>query len=174
MNKLFFVLGVMTVTIWGVLPGVALAEEGFSIGPAKLVVSVPENGSSPTHVYVTSYIDGELIVGTENMPFRVVPENVPISANDRMRMIELQVYGNPDVEAGEYSGKLTFKIRSDGNVAYGVKLEANVTQVVHPHSMLDRMMQGNKALVFIIIGALAAAVGIPLGLRIRRRKQLSN
>ncbi len=187
MKKIVIMLGIFVLAISGVVPGAVLANGGFSIGPDKLAVNVPADGDSTVNVYVTSSVDGELIVGTENIPFRVEPGTIPISAADLQRRVELTVYGNPVVEAGEYSGKLTFRIRSDSNVSYGIKLKATITQVSPPAettpTALTEEAEGKVAevslietardnLLVIILGALvlvliAVLVGIIIGRRQR-------
>jgi hypothetical protein len=128
MKKLVVFLGIVFLVSSTVISGVALADSGFAIGPAELAISVPVDGSSTSNVYITSYIDGTLIVGKENLPFRVEPETISISADDREKRVELLIYGNPTLEEGEYKGKLTFRTDSDTNVSYGIKIRATITQ----------------------------------------------
>ncbi|MDD5511053.1 MAG: hypothetical protein PHI12_09620 [Dehalococcoidales bacterium] len=165
-------LAMVTAVLAGLAPGFAHAGDTFTVAPTKLDIEVPENGSGNAYIYITSEFDGELFVDTEGIPFRIEPDKIRITSTDLNRRVELSVYGDPSLENGVYSGKVTFLAYKSDTVAYGVKLEANVTQVGRPHSLLDKMMRGHKALVFIIVGSLAAAVGIPLGLRMRRRKEL--
>lgn len=132
MKKLVVFLGIVFLLSSAVISGVALADSGFAIGPAELAISVPVDGSSTSNVYITSYIDGTLIVGKENLPFRVEPETISISADDREKRVELLIYGNPTLEEGEYKGKLTFRTDSDTNVSYGIKIRATITQTGSP------------------------------------------
>jgi hypothetical protein len=174
---------ILAIVIFGILPAVALADNdgGFAVGPAKLEVTVPEDGSSPAYVYITSYLDGELVVGTENLPFRVEPETIPVSATDRNQEVELLIYGDPSLEGGQYSGKITFLFYAGDNVAYGVKLSADITQTSELSGVVPESAPGgvlppatggggpNYLIIGLIAGVVVAlAVGIIIGVRLKR------
>jgi hypothetical protein len=157
-----------------VIPGIASAESGFAVGPAQLDVTVSENGSSPAYVYVTSYLDGELVVGTENLPFHVEPETIPITATDRNRKVELVVHGDTSLTKGQYSGKLTFLLYTGSNVAYGVKINTNITQESNPVTQesepsgivaeITDIATQNYIIIIVVVGVLVAlALGIFIG-----------
>ena len=97
----------MVMVLSAVMPCIALDDSGFAVGPAKLYVTVPANGSNSTYVYITSHVDGELVVGTENLTFSIEPATIPITPTDRNRKVELTVYGNTSLATGQYVGKLT-------------------------------------------------------------------
>ncbi len=162
-----------------VLPIVAIANFGFSVGPAAIEITVPADSSSTALIYITSDFDGELIVGSEDIPFQVKPERIPVSSNDRNSEVELTLYGNDAVEEGSYSGKLTFLAQTESNVAYGVKIKASITQVDQQEQMnnfdqtesndtLTNIISDNATV--IILGSLvviALIVGIMIGKRER-------
>jgi len=181
MRKWILSLAILAIAIFGVLPGIALANSGggFTVGPARLEVTVPENGSSPAYVYVTSYLDGELVVGTEDLPFRIEPGTIPVSSTDRNQEVELLVYGDPSLVEEQYSGKITFLFYAGDNVAYGVKLRADITQTVEPEVSADSEVSGivppadgggpNYLVIGLIAGVVVAlAVGIIIGVRLKR------
>jgi hypothetical protein len=153
-----------------VIPGAVLADGGFAIGPAELAVSVPADGSGTSNVYITSHIDGKLIVGKENLPFRVEPETINISASDRNKRVELLIYGNPTLEEGEYAGKLTFRTDSDTNVSYGIKIRATITQVGSLAAAEgDLFPEGQVAIILgaLVLILIAVLIGILIGRRLR-------
>jgi hypothetical protein len=165
-----------TVTILSAfLPSVVLAENGFAVGPAQLDVTVPEDGSSPAYVYITSYLDGELVVGTEDLPFHVEPETIPIAAVDRNRKVELVVHGNNSLTSGSYSGKLTFLLPVGSNVSIGVKVRTNITQESSPEprgfidEILDLIRQ-NYVIIVVVAGVVVTlALGIFIGKKLTKK-----
>jgi len=161
------------------LSSVALGSAGFAIGPPSISVTVPADGESTAYVYVTSGFDGKIVVGTEDIPFRVEPGTIPVSSTDQNKKVELTFYGDKSIEEGTYSGKLTFLAYTGNNVAYGVKLNADVTQV--GQKQVSQAVEESAGTPFIstikdnyivaILGVLvvvALLVGIVIG---RKRRQ---
>lgn len=155
------------------MPRVVLAQSGFAVGPAELNVTVPEKSSNSTYVYITSYLDGELVVGTENLPFRVEPETIPITATDRNRKVELVVHGNTSLTAGQYSGKLTFLLPIASNVSIGVKIKTNITQESSPEpkGFLDEILDLVRQNYIIIIAVAGIIVALILGIFIGKKSK---
>ena len=111
-------------------PGTAQGSNvGFAVGPPYVSVTVPADGTSTVCVYITSGLDGEIVIGTEDLPFQVEPEIINVASADENKKVELTFYGDESVDEGDYSGKLTFLGYLGNNVACGVKIKANVTQV---------------------------------------------
>lgn len=152
----------------------AAEETGFAVGPAHIEVVVPANGSTATYIYITSYVDGELIVGTENLTFLVEPATVPITTTHRSRKVELTVHGNSSLAMGEYSGKLTLLLYTGNNVAHGVKLNATFTQegAETGPSLLDQLLEvltQNYVVIIAVIGILIALIiGVYIGKRSKK------
>ncbi|MCW4033834.1 MAG: hypothetical protein NWF03_00545 [Candidatus Bathyarchaeota archaeon] len=165
---------VMVTTLSVVMPSITLADNGFAIGPAQLEVSVPANGSATCYVYITSHIDGELTVGTENLSFIVEPNTIVITPTDVSRKVALTVHGNDTLDAGDYAGKLTFLLRTGNNVAYGVKTKIDITQEgggdTNPDDGLtDDVFQRNLFLILVVAGIVVAlTMGILIGRRTRK------
>ena len=154
-----------------VIPGSAIASAGFAVGPPHIEVKVPPDGNSSALVYITSKVDGQIVVGTEGIPFLVEPNILQVSSIDEYREIELRFYGNSSVEAGKYSGNITFLLYTSDTVAYGVKIDADVTQIGHVSTVehIIKTLQANY--VLIIVGCMvviAAAVGVLIGRRTKR------
>ena len=53
------------------------------------------------------------------------------SSTDEYKEIEMRFYGNGSVEAGRYSGNISFLLYTSDTVAYGVKIDADATQTGH-------------------------------------------
>jgi hypothetical protein len=169
---LFSVLAVVTL-LSAVVPCFALDESGFAVGPAHLEVTVPSNGSTPAYVYITSYVEGELVVGTENLTFLIEPATIPIAPTDRNRKVELTVHGNASLATGEYSGKLTLLFYSGHNVAHGVKINTNITQEgpESQPSWLDQLVDVIAQNYVIIIAVAGIIVALTIGIYVGRRSK---
>jgi hypothetical protein len=163
----------MVIVLNAVMPCMALEESGFAVGPAKLDVTVPENGSNSTYIYITSYVDGELVVGTENLTFLIEPATIPITSTDRSRKVELTVHGNTSLAAGKYSGKLTLLFYSGNNVAHGVKINTNITQE-GPESRpnwLDEIIDIIAHNWVVIIAVAGIVVALTIGIYIGKKSK---
>jgi tRNA(Leu) C34 or U34 (ribose-2'-O)-methylase TrmL len=160
---LFSTLAILAI-LNALLPSMALAESGFAVGPAQLDITIPETGTAQTYVYITSYLEGELVVGTENLSFRIEPSTIAVTSTDRNRKVELVVHGNTSLAAGQYSGKLTFLLFTGGDVAYGVKINTNITQLAgsEPKGILDEIVGiiRQNCIVIIVVAGVAVALGL--------------
>ena len=172
-KMIMFLIVAMVIMLNAVIPCTALDERGFSVGPAQLNVTVPENSSNTTYVYITSYVDGELILGTENLPFSIEPTTIPITSTDRTRKVEIKVNGNTSLATGQYSGKLTLLLYTGSNVAHGVKINANITQTVPEikQSWLDEITEIIMQNIVIIIAVVAIIVALTAGVFIGRKSK---
>ena len=150
------------------VPPASAADAGFAIGPPSIAVEFPVNGSSAASIYVTSGVDGDLVVGTEDIPFRVSPETVQISTGDEYREVELTFYGDASEAEGLYSGKITFLLYRSDTVAYGVKIDAEVTQL-GTKGLGQRIVESLQANYVLIIVGLMVVVALFVGVLIGRR-----
>jgi hypothetical protein len=161
----------MLVTLSLVIPCFAQNENSFAVGPAKLNVVVTTKGGNTTYVYITSHVNGTLIVGTEDLPFSVEPATIPITTTDRTRKVELTVHGNASLAEGQYVGKLTLLLYTGNNIAHGVKLDANVTQELSPHepTLLEQITQ-SLGIIGVVVLMLVAVTSVVYFSRSRKRK----
>jgi hypothetical protein len=174
-KKIVFSILVIVMVLNAVMPCIALDESGFAVGPARLNVTVPANGSNSTYVYITSYVDGELVVGTENLTFLIEPATIPITATDRNRKVELTVHGNTSLTTGQYSGKLTFLFYGGNNVAHGVKISATVAQEgpESQPSWLDHLLEVIAQNWVAIVAVAGIIVALTVGIYVGRRSKKS-
>jgi hypothetical protein len=179
--KKWMLATIVVVSILGTLAGPVQGSGGFSIAPSKLEVTVSENSSVPVYVYLTSSFDGELIIGKEDIPYRVEPASITVSSHDVNRKVELTIYNDTAVEAGEYPGKLTFLAYTGKNVAYGIKADILVRQVENKGSiqkLIDRITGKNDngttgtnyllVAVAVIVVLAVLMVGIVIGRKSRK------
>jgi len=172
MKKCVMAALVIAVALLGMLPGMTRGESGFTVAPAEIDVTVYGDGGSTAYVYITSQFDGELIVDTEGMPYRVEPGRVRVSSTDENRKVELAVLAEPGVEAGVYTGKLTFLAYTGTNVAYGIKMAFSVTQVNEEGAsgpFLDKTIDAVADNYLIIVAVAGVLVALLTGVLIGRK-----
>ena len=182
MKKWMLAVFMVAVSLLGSLAGPVQGSGGFSVAPSKLEVTVSENGSSAVYVYITSSFDGQLVIGQEDLPYRVEPASIQVSSQDINRKVELTVINDSAADTGKYSGKLTFLAYTGLNVAYGIKVDILVTQTGDKSSVqkfIDRITGKNAdgttgfnwviITVIIIVILAVLMVGIVIGVKIRRR-----
>jgi|GEM_PF-3279873 len=144
---------------------------GFAVGPPSVNLTVPTNGENTVAVYLTSFdYTGEVMVGTEDIPFKVSPEVIQINDTDKNRRIELIFYGNKSVKEGTYSGKLTFLGSTDENVAAGVKIKANIAHISRA-GVLGLIIGAIRANYTVILVVFLVLVSLVLGIGIGRTKE---
>jgi len=101
--------------------------EALGIGPSLIELDLIIKGSNSTTIYFRSDgVEGELVIGKENLPFRIEPSSVNMSKDDNYRAVELTFYGNETLEPGVYEGKVTFVAQTGGFVAVGIKIRARI------------------------------------------------
>ncbi len=101
--------------------------EALGIGPPSFEMDLRMDGSNSTTFYVTSDgLEGQLIVGLEDLPFRVDPPRINMSSGDVNVPVMLTFYGNETLDPGVYEGKVTFLAMTGGFVAMGIKVRAKI------------------------------------------------
>jgi len=125
--------------------------EALGIGPPSFALNLQMDGSNSTTFYITSDgLEGQLIVGMEDLPFRVDPPRINMSKNDMNMPVELTFYGNETLEPGVYEGKLTFLAYTGGFVAVGIKIRAKI-------NLLDESQEMDY-IPYVMGGAVIAAL----------------
>jgi hypothetical protein len=170
---LFSILAVVTIVSL-VTPCFAVDENSFAVGPPNLSVSVQPKGSNTTFIYITSTVNGTLIVGTEDLPFNVEPATIQITSTDRTRKIELTVHGNASLTGGQYVGKVTLLLFTESNVAHGVKLNANVTQSPNEPNLIDQIAQSLWIISIIVLILVAVTSFVYINRSQKRKKNKRN
>ena len=104
--------------------------DALGIGPPSFEMDLQMDGSNSTKFFITSDgLSGELIVGMEDLPFRIEPLRINMSSGDANTPVELTFYGNATLDPGVYEGKVTFLAMTGGNVAVGIKIKAKINLV---------------------------------------------
>ncbi len=101
--------------------------EALGIGPPFFDLDLQIDGSNSRKFYITSDgLEGQLIVGMEDLPFRVEPLTINISRSDVNLPVEITFYGNETLDPGIYEGKITFLASTGGFVTVGIKIKATI------------------------------------------------
>lgn len=104
-----------------------LHANALGIGPPSFELNLQIDGSNSTTVYLLSDgLEGELIIGSEDLPFRLEPSKINMSEEDHYRPVELTFYGNDTLELGVYDGMVTFTAQTGGFVAVRIKIRAKI------------------------------------------------
>lgn len=163
--NVFFITGVVTLLL---LPHMVQAV-GFAVGPTSVELEVPAEGENLVILYITSYeYNGDILIGTEGLLFDVYPEVMHLEESYKNHKIELRIRGNNSLPNGVYSGSLTFLGSTDENVAAGVKIGINVTQV--RGSSAEDFLEVLRVNYLVILVAMLFIASLIVGIMIGRRR----
>lgn len=146
-----------------------MAEGSFMVGPSSLSISLQKGSPATASVYVTSDFDGELVVGTQGLPFAVKPARIEVSSADENREILLTLQANGPLEETHYAGAITFLAYSGDNIGYGIRVKTDIIVESVPQTksnlsikiIIPLVLAGSAVLIFLAL----------LGFRkIKRRK----
>jgi len=73
---------------------------------------------------------GDLEISLEDIPLRVEPATVPVTAKEGGTRVVLTFYGDESLGSRIYQGKIRFLAMTGGTVAMGIKVRATVTNLV--------------------------------------------
>jgi len=102
---------------------------GFSLSPAEVEFDVPADGSTTVEFLVYDFT-GDFDISLEDIPLRVEPEKVSVTASAEGTPVELTFYGDESLSSQVFKGKIVFLASSGGNIAFGVKVIATVNHIV--------------------------------------------
>jgi hypothetical protein len=173
-KSIFLALLIIMVVAVLALPCAILADGGFTVGPPAVDIELDENGNGETFVYISSTFDGELVVGVEGIPVTAQPQKIKVTKTDTSKKVSLILHGDESFESKPYSGKLTFLAYSGANVAYGVKIKANVTAApVEPELPEEKEAGGfdNTMLMIVLIVLLLIIIVLLAFIVISRRRR---
>jgi len=112
-----------------VLCAVPALAAGLSISPPSVEFDVPANGSTEVEFLVCDFT-GDLEISLEDIPLRVEPTTVPVTAKEGGTRVVLTLYGDEFLGSKIYEGKIRFLAKTGGMVAMGIKVRATVTNLV--------------------------------------------
>lgn len=101
----------------------------LSISPPKVEFEVPANGSTEM-TFIAYEFTGDITIDCENIPLKVEPATVSVTAKEGGDKIALTFYGDESLGSKIYEGKIRFLATTGGMVAMGIKVKARVTNLV--------------------------------------------
>jgi len=101
---------------------------GLIISPPSVDFDVPAEGSAEVEFLVYDF-NGDLEISLEDIPLRVEPTTVPVTAKEEGTRAVLTFYGDESLGSEIYEGKIRFLAMTGGTVAMGIKVRATVNHV---------------------------------------------
>lgn len=126
---------------------------GLSISPPTVEFEVPADSSSQVEFLVYDFT-GDLKISLEDIPLRVEPTTIPVTAEEEGSRIVLIFYGNESLGSQVYQGKIRFLAMTGGTVALGIKVRATVNhieEVSAPFPVLPVVAVAAGAVIIIAI-----------------------
>jgi hypothetical protein len=105
----------------------ALAQ-GLGISPPSVEFDVPANGKTEVEFLVYDFT-GNLEISLEDIPLRVEPTTVPVTAKEEGTTVVLTFYGDESVGSQVFNGKIRFLAMTGGTVAMGIKVKATINHM---------------------------------------------
>jgi len=105
----------------------ALAQ-GLGISPPSVEFDVPADGSTEVEFFVYDFT-GNLGISLEDIPLRVEPTTVSVTAKEEGTTVVLTFYGDDSVGSQVFNGKIRFLAMTGGTVAMGIKVKATINHI---------------------------------------------
>jgi len=115
---------------------------GFSLSPAEVEFDVPADGSAEVEFLVYDFT-GDLVISLEDIPLRVEPQTVHVSASAEGTPVELTFYGDESLGSQVFNGTILFLASSSGNIAFGVGVIATVNHIATGEPPLEEAPEEN-------------------------------
>ncbi len=137
------IIGTLAAVIVALLLASPVLAAGFSLSPATVEFDVPADGSSQVEFLVYDFT-GDLEISLEDIPLRVEPITVPVTAKEEGTRVVLTFYGDESLGSKIYEGKIRFLAKTGGMVAMGIKVKATVTNLVEGESPVLATPEGSQ------------------------------
>lgn len=125
MKKIIALLAVIVALLATATPVLAA---GLTISPPSVEVDVPAGGSTEVEFLVYDFT-GDLEISLEDIPLRVEPTTVPVTAKVEGTEVVLTFYGDESLGSQLFTGKIRFLAMTGGTVAMGIKVKATVNHI---------------------------------------------
>ena len=122
-------IGLLTAVTLMVLCAAPAVAAGLSISPPSVEFEVPADGSAKVEFLVYDFT-GDLQISLEDIPLRVEPATVPVTAKEEGAKVVLTFYGDESLGSKIYQGKIRFLAMTGGMVAMGIKVKATATNLI--------------------------------------------
>lgn len=122
------IAAVLLIGIAALLLAVPVMAAGLSISPPSVDFDVSADGSGQVEFLVYDFT-GDLEISLENIPLRVEPTTVPVTAKEEGTRVVLTFYGDESLGAQVFNGKIRFLAMTGGTVAMGIKVKATINHI---------------------------------------------
>ncbi|MBA7634878.1 hypothetical protein ES703_42476 [subsurface metagenome] len=121
-------IGLLTAVSLMFLCATPVLATGLGISPPSVEFDVLANGSTKVEFLVYDFT-GDLEISLEDIPLRVEPTIVPVTATEGGTRVVLTFYGDESLGSEIYEGKIRFLAMTGGTVAMGIKVRATVNHI---------------------------------------------
>ena len=121
-------IGLLTAVTLMVLCAAPVLAAGLAISPPTVEFDVPADGSGEVEFLVYDF-NGDLEISLEDIPLRVEPTTVPVTAKQEGTRVVLTFYGDESLGSVVFNGKIRFLAMTGGTVAMGIKVRATVNHI---------------------------------------------
>ncbi len=129
-------IGLLTAVMLVVLCAVPVLAAGLAISPPSVEFDVPADGSAKVEFVVYDFT-GDLEISLEDIPLRVEPTTVPVTAKEEGTKVVLTLYGDESLGSKVYKGKIRFLAMTGGSVAMGIKVRATINHIASGQPLLE-------------------------------------
>ena len=136
-------IGLLTAVTLMVLCAAPALAAGLTISPPSVEFDVPANGSNQVEFLVYDFT-GELQISLEDIPLRIEPATVSVTAKEEGTKVVLTLYGDQSLGSRIYQGKIRFLAMTGGTVAMGIKVRATVTNLVEGETPVLATPEGSQ------------------------------
>ena len=125
MRRVIALFAAITLMVVCALPVLA---QGLGISPPSVEFDVPADGSSQVEFLVYN-CTGDLEISLEDIPLRVEPTTVSVTAKEEGTTVVLTFYGDESVSSQVFNGKIRFLAVTGSTVAMGIKVKATINHI---------------------------------------------
>jgi len=132
-------IGLLTAVTLMVLCAAPVLAAGLGISPPSVEFDVPADGSAEVEFLVYDF-NGDLEISLEDIPLRVEPTTVPVTAEEEGTRVVLTFYGDESLGSKIYQGKIRFLAMTGGTVAMGIKVRATINHIASGQPLPEEPM----------------------------------
>lgn len=122
------ILALVLTVILAFLLASPVVAAGLTISPPSVEFDVPADGSTEVEFLVYDFT-GDLEISLEDIPLRVEPTTVSVTAKEEGTTVVLTFYGDESVGSQVFTGKIRFLALTGSTVAMGIKVKATVNHI---------------------------------------------
>lgn len=122
------VIALFTAITLGVICALPALAQGVGISPPSVEFDVPADGSAEVEFLAYDFT-GDLEISLEDIPLRVEPTTVSVTAEEQGSEVVLIFYGDESLGSQVFTGKIRFLAMTGDTVAMGIKVKATINHI---------------------------------------------